>query len=212
MRRSLVLTLLGPDRPGLVEAVAALIARHGGNWLESRMASLAGEFAGLLRVEVDEERAPMLESALRSLEADHGLAILVKAAGARGATGTQRGAASADHGAAGEVVEQPAGPLLALELVGTDRPGIVREISQALAAHGVNVEELHTECTSAPMTGETLFRARALLRLPRAAARDELQASVEAIAEDLMVDVTLEPAGSSEAPAESSARTRLRRV
>ena len=80
MRRSLVLTLLGPDRPGLVEAMAALIARHGGNWLESRMASLAGEFAGILRVEVDEDSAAALESALRSLEADQGLAILVKGA------------------------------------------------------------------------------------------------------------------------------------
>jgi len=149
MRRSLVLTLLGPDRPGLVEAMAALIARHGGNWLESRMASLAGEFAGILRVEVDADEAPALESALRSLEADQGLAILVKSA---------------------RDIEAPEGRLLSLELVGTDRPGIVREISQALAAKGVNVEELETECTSAPMTGETLFRARALLRLPRGAA------------------------------------------
>src|SRR5262245_4319298 len=120
MRRSLVLTLLGPDRPGLVEAMAALIARHGGNWLESSMASLAGEFAGILRVEVDEESAAELESALRSLEADQGLAILVKG---------------------GHSIEPPAGRLLALELVGTDRPGIVREVSQALAAKGVNVEE-----------------------------------------------------------------------
>ena len=191
MRRSLVLTLLGPDRPGLVEAMAALIARHGGNWLESRMASLAGEFAGILRVEVDDERAAALESALRSLEADQGLAILVKS---------------------GRETERAAGRLLALELVGTDRPGIVREISQALAAKGVNVEELETECTSAPMTGETLFRARALLRLPRGAAEDELQRSVEAIAEDLMVDVTIEPAPSSATPAESPGRRRLRRA
>jgi glycine cleavage system regulatory protein len=181
MRRSLVLTLLGPDRPGLVEAVAAGIARHGGNWLESRMASLAGEFAGLLRVEVDATDAHGLESALRSLETGTGLAILVKEARA------------AEPG-----VEDAAGRLLALELVGTDRPGIVREISQALAAKGVNVEELETECTSAPMTGETLFRARALLRLPRdartRAAEEELLASLEAIAEDLMVDLTLEAA------------------
>jgi glycine cleavage system regulatory protein len=185
MRRSLVLTLLGPDRPGLVEAVAALIARHGGNWLESRMASLAGEFAGILRVEVAAADAPGLESALRSLEAGTGLAILVKEARATG-----RGAGGA------------AGRLMALELVGTDRPGIVREISQALAAKGVNVEELETECTSAPMTGETLFRARALLRLPLGAAEEDLQASLEAIAEDLMVDVTLEPARPGPAGAE----------
>jgi len=196
MPRSLVLTLLGPDRPGLVGAMAALIARHGGNWIESRMASLAGQFAGLLRVEVDDQHAAELESALRSLEADQGLAILVKRAAAD----------SADPGG------RSAGRLLALELVGTDRPGIVREISQALAAKGVNVEELHTECSSAPMSGETLFRARALLRLPRGTEEDDLQAGIEAIAEDLMVDVTFEPAGAEESPESSEQRTRLRRV
>ena len=50
----LVLTLIGSDRPGLVEAVAEVIAGHGGNWLESRMAHLAGKFAGILRVEIPE--------------------------------------------------------------------------------------------------------------------------------------------------------------
>lgn len=180
MRRSLVLTLLGPDRPGLVEALAALIARHGGNWLESRMASLAGEFAGILRVEVDDAAAPALEAALRSFQNAPGLALLVK------------------EGRRPEIRE---GRLLALELVGQDRPGIVREVSQALAAQGVNVEELETECTSAPMTGETLFRARALLRLPPEAAEDDLQARLESIAEDLVVDLTLEPAQESPAPA-----------
>jgi glycine cleavage system regulatory protein len=179
MRRSLVLTLLGPDRPGLVEALAALVARHGGNWLESRMASLAGEFAGILRVEVDAADSPALETALRSLEIDHGLAILVKEGRGR---------------------ELAVGPLLALELVGTDRPGIVREISQALAAKGVNVEDLETEITSAPMSGETLFRARALLRLPPETAEEDLQQRLEAIAEDLMVDIDLQPAAAEVPP------------
>ena len=49
---NLVLTLIGPDRPGLVEAVAQPIAANGGNWLESRMAHLGGKFAGILRVDV----------------------------------------------------------------------------------------------------------------------------------------------------------------
>jgi glycine cleavage system regulatory protein len=146
---------------------------------------------------VDDEHAAELESALRSLEADQGLAILVKRAGAESAETTGRAA----------------GRLLALELVGTDRPGIVREISQALASKGVNVEELHTECTSAPMSGETLFRARALLRLPGGAEEDDLQAGIEAIAEDLMVDVTFEPAASDHASGEPSfKRNRLRRA
>jgi glycine cleavage system regulatory protein len=170
--RSLVLTLIGPDRPGLVEAIAGLVAEHGGNWAESRMASLAGEFAGILRIEVAEEQAGRLGEALAGLEAQ-GLQVVVKGAEAT---------------APGE------GELLSLELVGQDRPGIVREISQALAERGINVEELDTECSSAPMSGETLFRARALLRLPRATSHENLRHSLEAIAEDLMVDIELDGA------------------
>jgi glycine cleavage system regulatory protein len=188
MRRSLVLTLLGPDRPGLVEALAGLVARHGGNWLESRMASLAGEFAGILRVEVDAEAAPALEAALRALQTDQGLAIVVKDAGSHAA--------------------RDAAGLLALELVGQDRPGIVRQVAQALAAKGVNVEELETELVSAPMTGEPLFRARALLRLPSGAPQEDLQARLESIAEDLMVDVTLAPHSSQNAASPARAASR----
>ena len=51
----LVLTLIGPDRPGLVESLAKRVTAHGGNWVESRMAHLAGQFAGILRVEVPPE-------------------------------------------------------------------------------------------------------------------------------------------------------------
>src|SRR5687768_13835724 len=75
--RDLVLTLLGPDRPGLVEAVADTIAAHGGNWLESRMAHLAGRFAGILRVEVPEERFAGLNEALARLQS-RGLRITVE--------------------------------------------------------------------------------------------------------------------------------------
>ena len=171
MRKSLVLTLLGPDRPGLVEAIAAVVAEHEGNWLESRMASLAGEFAGLLHVEVDESRAGDLESALASL-GEQGLDLVVKVAAPKDST---------------------EGELFTLELVGQDRPGIVREISQALAGHGVNVEELESGRESAPMTGEILFRARALLRLPNGGSPAEVQSGLEAIGADLMVDIELQP-------------------
>lgn len=175
MKKSVVLTLLGPDRPGLVEALAALVAEHGGNWLESRMAHMAGEFAGILRVDVPLEQAAHLESALAGLR-DQGLQIVVKPAEAETPSG---------------------GSYLALDLLGQDRPGIVREISQALAARNVNVEQLETETLSAPMSGETLFQARALLRLPRDGSRQELQESLEAIAHDLMVDIQLEDASTT---------------
>jgi glycine cleavage system regulatory protein len=80
---------------------------------------------------------------------------------------------------------------LSLDLVGQDRPGIVKEISHALAERGVNLEELETECESAPMSGEILFKAHATLRAPADVDLDTLQSDLEAIAQDLMVELSL---------------------
>jgi glycine cleavage system regulatory protein len=79
-----------------------------------------------------------------------------------------------------------------LELVGLDRPGIVREISQLLASSGVNVEELVTNRTSAPMSGEMLFEARAHVRVPAGIDLPSLRAALERLASDLVVEVKLE--------------------
>jgi glycine cleavage system regulatory protein len=75
--------------------------------------------------------------------------------------------------------------------VGNDRPGIVREIAQALARRGVNVDELATGCESAPMSGEVLFRATARLDVPEDVTLESLGEELEKIAADLMVDLTL---------------------
>jgi glycine cleavage system regulatory protein len=167
---SLVLTVIGPDRPGLVEALAKTVADHGASWLESRMAHLAGQFAGLLRVAVPAPRADELSQALRALEA-RGLRVIVEAAR--------------------EAVIDT-GPRLRLELVGLDRPGIVRDISRAIAERGVNVEELESHTSSAPMSGETLFHATAWLRPPREGSADELRSALEKLADELMVELSLE--------------------
>lgn len=165
---NLVLTLLGPDRPGLVEAVADAIATHGGNWLESRMAHLAGKFAGILRVEVPADRAVTLVAALGKLET-RGLKIVAE-----------------------PTSPQPK-PALArtmdLDLVGLDRPGIMREISQLLAEHSVNVEELITDRSSAPMSGEMLFSAKARVQVPADVDVARLRAGIERLANDLMVEI-----------------------
>lgn len=170
MKTSLVLTCIGPDRPGLVESLSRVVADHDGNWVESRMAHLAGKFAGLLRVEVPDGRSGELARALESL-ADGGLRVTVEPS---------------------EPDETPPTRLLKLSLVGQDRPGIVREISRVLASQSVNVEELETSCTSAPDAGLPLFRAHATLHVPTAVETDALRAALEEIANDLMVDVDLE--------------------
>jgi glycine cleavage system regulatory protein len=172
MPRALVMTVIGRDRPGLVESVASLVADHGGNWLESRMSRLGGQFAGILRVEVPDASMPPLIQALNGL-AGQGLTVVVHP-------------------------DQPepapvAGRLSALEIVGHDRPGIVREIARALAGRGVNVEELETEYASAAMSGEALFKAKAKISIPGACDIAALRHQLEKIAEDLIVDITFEP-------------------
>ncbi|HVR02585.1 MAG TPA: ACT domain-containing protein [Polyangia bacterium] len=167
----LVLTLIGPDRPGLVQAVAGIVAEHGGNWLESRMTHLAGKFAGILRAELPSERAAAALKALAALE-ERGLKIVAETV------------SRAERAAPERTME--------LELIGLDRPGIVREIAQLLAGSGVNVEELTTNRTSAPMSGEMLFEARAYVQVPGGTDIAKLRAALERIASDLMVEVKLE--------------------
>ena len=172
MQRSLVMTVIGEDRPGLVDSVASLVAGHGGNWLESRMSRLGGQFAGIVHVEVPAEQEQPLVAALKALAA-RGLNVVVHS--------DRPGTADATR------------PLSVLEIVGQDRPGIVRQISRALADFGVNVEELHTECSSAAMSGETLFKARARLSIPASCNAAALRQTLEKIAADLIVEISLEP-------------------
>ena len=171
MQHSIVMTIIGPDRPGLVDSVARLVARHEGNWIESRMSRLGGHFAGILRAEVPPNQAAALLAALQQLEAG-GLHVVVHLDKAPAATVKK--------------------PLSVLEIIGQDRPGIIRDISHALAGFGVNVEELRTECVSAAMSGETLFKARATLNIPESCNLPELLKQLEKIAADLFVDVSLE--------------------
>ncbi len=168
---SLVMTLIGPDRPGLVDSLATIVARHEGNWLESRMAHLAGQFAGIVRVDVPAQEADRLLEALEQLNSQ-GLKVT----------------AQKDSG---PIDSKLSFPIVRLELVGNDRPGILREIMHVLAKQQVNIEELQTECDEAPMTGKSLFRATAELRLPPELSLDQLQDAIEQIALDLMVDVHL---------------------
>jgi len=167
MQATLVMTVIGADRTGLVESVARLVAEHGGNWLESRMCRLGGEFAGIVRVAVPASQRQALEVALGKLA---GLTIVV-------------------HGD-GPVSNAAQAVLVALEVVGQDRPGIVREITRALSAQDINVEELATECVSAPMSGETLFQARAKILVPASVVLENLRQMLESVLSGLTVELS----------------------
>lgn len=170
MLENLVMTVIGPDRPGLVQQVAQCVADHGGNWLESRMAHLGGQFAGILRVEVDAGGADALTTALKAL-AQQGLQVVLHREGA------------ADVAAPALVAT--------IELVGQDRPGILRAVSGVFAAHAVNVEELSSERVSAPMGGGTLFQAKATVAVPSREVLASVRADLEKIAADLVIDLTV---------------------
>jgi glycine cleavage system regulatory protein len=174
MQVPLVMTIIGPDRTGLVESVARVVADHGGNWLESRMCRLGGEFAGILRIELPVEKRQTLLGALQALQS-RGLTVVVR---------PDEAAAAATHGRQAR-----------LEIVGHDRPGIVRQITHALARASVNVEEFSSECVSAPMSGETLFKAAARLQLPERCDLAALKTDLEKIADDLLVDISFAELG-----------------
>lgn len=172
MARALVLTVIGEDRPGLVEALSALIAEYEGSWDESRMARLAGHFAGVVQIHLPESRAQGLIDALPGLAA-RGLQASV--------VDSDWSLASVDHRRS-----------FRLELVGQDRPGIVRDISSALSSIGVSVQDLRTTVESAPMSGESLFRATAELAPPADVDLETVRGALERLADELMVDMTLE--------------------
>lgn len=167
----LVLTVIAPDKAGQVERIAQCIADHNGNWLESRMARMAGQFAGILRVAVPAESYDELVKSLQAL-GQYDIRVLI-----------------AESGIEPSCTWKP----IAMELVGNDRPGIVRDITRLLADQGVNLERFTTEVRPAPMSSEPLFHADALLALPLTLSLDDLQQKLESLADDLMVELKLRP-------------------
>lgn len=164
----LVMTIIGDDRPGLVDQLAKVIVDNEGNWLESQLAHLANKFTGIVTVQVPEEKANTLQAAAKSIE---GLSVHVEVA------------------ADSTMATLPPGTPLVLDVIGQDRLGIVRKIAHCLAECGVNVEKLHSACESAPMSGEQLFRAHIQARVPEGANEDAIHREIEEIASDLMVDI-----------------------
>ena len=164
----IVLTAIGDDRAGLVAALSEVVAAHGGNWERSQMAELAGKFAGIVVVSVPDERAEQMTRALRSLG---GLLEV-----------------SAHPGAE---MDTAADAVLTIDLLGTDRPGIVLEVSGVLNRHQLSIETIETMTREAPMAGGQLFEAHVVVRVPAAADLPAVRADLERLADELLVDITV---------------------
>jgi glycine cleavage system regulatory protein len=173
MKSRMILSAVGSDRPGLTQAIAEAVLAAGGNWLESHLSRLGGKYVGSVLVELDADRLPALEQAIRQVDAT-GLQVSLVPAG-----------------------EEPsaAGSELRLELVGQDRPGIVREVTAVLSDLGVNIEDFVTSTENSAWSGERLFRASARLTLLDGMPADEVRSGLEAISGEIMVDFTITTAG-----------------
>jgi glycine cleavage system regulatory protein len=166
MKTRVILSASGSDRPGLTRSLAEAVLAAGGNWLESHLSRLGGRYVGAVLVELDADKLAGFADAIRSVDAS-GLAVSLVAAG-------------------DEPV--PAGEMLQLELVGQDRPGIVREVTSVLADLGVNIEDFDTGTQNGAWSGERLFRAAARLNIPPGTTSDQVRSALEAISGEIMVD------------------------
>ncbi|WP_288128394.1 ACT domain-containing protein [Thiomonas sp.] len=167
---SVVVTAIGADRPGIVSQLAERAREFSANWAGSRMANLAGQFAGIVQFEVAAENAEALVTALRGLEFS-GLRVAATKCEAKPAP--------------------PGARMVKLELAGPDRPGIVSDLSRNLAARGVSIEDLHTEIVGNGQASGHVFKVRALLAVPDAISSAALQHDLEALAAEMVVDIAL---------------------
>ncbi len=171
MNQVLVLSILSDDKPGVVEALAQTVADHQGNWLESRMSHLAGKFAGILQIIVPEDQLTPITQALSALKASNGIEVAASIASESPSTSDIK--------------------TLQFSLMGNDRPGIIRELSQAFSSHHINLDELQTNCTSMPWSGDPMFTAHGLLHIPSSVDIDHLSEQLDEISDELGVDIEL---------------------
>lgn len=172
MLADLILTIISDDKPGIVEALANTVKTHHGNWLESRLTQLAGKFAGVVRIQVDEAHYQVLTDALRSLR-DKGINVIIEVSS--GSPSVVEGLKEASFHA-----------------VGPDRPGIVRELSHIFSEAKINVTEMNTRYSSMPYSGEPLFEAEGRVHIPAGVQLYDIQEQLENVAHELAIDISIE--------------------
>ena len=169
---TLILSVVGSDRPGLTQALAGAVLAAGGNWLESHLSRLGGLYVGSVLVELEAGGVERLRAAVRAVDAE-GLEVriapTVEAAGSVG------------------------GDAIHFSLVGQDQPGIVHQVTGVLSGLNVNIEAFDTRISAEPHSGAALFHVEARLRLPPTLTAGEVQAALEAISGEIMVDISLTP-------------------
>ncbi|PHY17261.1 glycine cleavage system protein R [Caulobacter sp. BP25] len=169
---TLILSVVGSDRPGLTQALASAVLSAGGNWLESHLSQLGGLYVGSVLVELGAGKEETLRAAVSAVDA-HGLEVRIA-----------------------PTIEAPVatGEVLQLGVVGQDRPGIVHQVTGVLSDLGANIESFGSRLSIEPHQGAALFHLDARLRLPPGVGAGAVQDALEAISGEIMVDIALTPA------------------
>ncbi|MTI17706.1 glycine cleavage repressor GcvR [Rhodobacteraceae bacterium RKSG542] len=170
MKKELILTVVASDQPGRVSEISRVIAENDGSWVDSAMARLGGQFAGVLRVGVPAASVAKLEEGLAGLAAS-GIAVTVQ-----------------EHGEE----KAPEGAIASLSIVGQDQPGMVSSVAGILERFHVNIEALDSRVEPGSMSGEMYFKASARIVLPPQMDIEVLTAALEGIAGDIMIEIEME--------------------
>lgn len=168
---SLVVSIVGTDRHGIVSSLADRAQRYGANWAASRLTRLAGEFAGMVHFEVPRENADALANALRGLESSGLQVVIAKSDGAR----------------VSDAIKS-----VELELVGDDRVGIVSSLTKILAERNISIENIHTEIVRSGVSGKQTFKIGAHLLVPAKLSINDLRKELGTLAHEMMVDIALD--------------------
>lgn len=164
--KPVIFTIIGNDKPGLVDAVAKKVYEYGGNWQGSSFAHMAGQFAGFVEALVPADQHQALIDALNNID------------------GLQVHSQSVNDSAQSDADE------LTIEVMGNDRPGIVQQITNVLSRFSLNIISFNSTCESAPNWGSEMFKARIRVALPAEVDQDDVKDALEAVANDLVVDIT----------------------
>ncbi|WP_184716676.1 ACT domain-containing protein [Caulobacter sp.] len=169
---NLILSVVGSDRPGLTQALARAVFSAGGNWLESHLSRLGGLYVGSVLIALEADAVERLRAAVAEVDAQ-GLEVRI-------APALEAAEAQGD------------GETVGFSVVGGDRPGIVHQVTAVLSDLGANIETFETRLSVEPHSGAPLFHLDAQLRLPAGLKSDTVQAALESISGEIMVDVTVE--------------------
>ncbi len=168
--KKIAFTVIGPDRPGIIAELSEIISAKGGNWLVSHMANLAGQFAGIVEIEVKDNQFNALHEALKADVASDITIVITDSASEPDCSSRTVG----------------------FEIVGKDHVGIVHDITARVASCGGSIEVMETELFSASMSGEEMFKAELHIRLPENVSVADMETALEKVSQDLMMDLLFE--------------------